>query len=128
MIVEFIGYVGHFNSPETVRRTGLAIDPAHITAVAQAQEYVGFDPLVDAIQYGRELLPRVVSLSSAASTAVAGAAVVSSAGNVTTASGAMAAIVGAVVTSHAGTGITPQQFSALAGASAISMAGRFRVG
>jgi len=41
--VEFIGYVGQFNSSETVRRTGLAIDPAHITAVAQAHEYVGFD-------------------------------------------------------------------------------------
>ncbi len=43
MSVEFIGYVGHFNSSETVRRTGLAIDLDHIEATAKAQELVGFD-------------------------------------------------------------------------------------
>jgi alkanesulfonate monooxygenase len=43
MPVEFIGYVGHFNSSETMRRTTLAIDPVQIEASAKAQEYVGFD-------------------------------------------------------------------------------------
>jgi alkanesulfonate monooxygenase len=43
MSVEFIGYVGHFNSSETMRREGLAIDVDHIEAAAKAQEYVGFD-------------------------------------------------------------------------------------
>ncbi|MBE9604732.1 LLM class flavin-dependent oxidoreductase [Acetobacteraceae bacterium H6797] len=43
MSVEFIGYVGHFNSSETVKRTGPAVDVAHIEAVAKAHEYVGFD-------------------------------------------------------------------------------------
>ena len=43
MGVEFIGYVGHFNSSETVRRSGPAVDVAHIEAVAKAHEYVGFD-------------------------------------------------------------------------------------
>jgi alkanesulfonate monooxygenase len=43
MTVEFIGYVGHFNSSETMRRTTLAIDPAFIEASAKAQEYGGFD-------------------------------------------------------------------------------------
>ena len=43
MSVEFIGYVGHFNSSETVRRTSGAIDPGFIEAAAKAQEHVGFD-------------------------------------------------------------------------------------
>ncbi|HWK45175.1 MAG TPA: LLM class flavin-dependent oxidoreductase [Stellaceae bacterium] len=43
MTVEFIGYVGHFNSSETVRRTSLAVDPGFIEAAAKAQEHVGFD-------------------------------------------------------------------------------------
>jgi alkanesulfonate monooxygenase len=43
MSVEFIGYIGHFNSSETVRRKGLAIDVDHIEAVAKTHEYVGFD-------------------------------------------------------------------------------------
>nr|WP_314074464.1 LLM class flavin-dependent oxidoreductase [uncultured Roseococcus sp.] len=43
MSVEFIGYVGHFNSSESVRRTGPAVDVDHIEAVAKAHEYVGFD-------------------------------------------------------------------------------------
>ncbi len=43
MSVEFIGYVGHFNSSETMRRTGPAVDVDHIGAAAKAQEYVGFD-------------------------------------------------------------------------------------
>jgi len=43
MSVEFIGYVGHFNSSETMRREGPAIDVDHIEAVAKAHEYVGFD-------------------------------------------------------------------------------------
>jgi alkanesulfonate monooxygenase len=43
MSVEFIGYVGHFNSSETMRREGPAIDVDHIEAMAKAQEYVGFD-------------------------------------------------------------------------------------
>ena len=43
MSVEFIGYVGHFNSSETMRREGPAIDVNHIEAMAKAQEYVGFD-------------------------------------------------------------------------------------
>jgi alkanesulfonate monooxygenase len=43
MSVEFIGYVGHFNSSETMRREGPAIDIDHIEATAKAQEYVGFD-------------------------------------------------------------------------------------
>jgi alkanesulfonate monooxygenase len=43
MSVEFIGYVGHFNSSETMRRTTGAIDPGHIEAVAKAHEHVGFD-------------------------------------------------------------------------------------
>lgn len=41
--VEFIGYVGHFNSSETMRRTGLALDPGYIEAVAKTHEHVGFD-------------------------------------------------------------------------------------
>ena len=41
--VEFIGYVGHFNSSETMRRTGLALDPGYVEAVAKAHEHVGFD-------------------------------------------------------------------------------------
>ena len=43
MSVEFIGYVGHFNSSETMRRTGLALDPGHVAAAATAHEHVGFD-------------------------------------------------------------------------------------
>ena len=43
MSVEFIGYVGHFNSSETMKREGPAIDVDHIEAMAKAQEYVGFD-------------------------------------------------------------------------------------
>jgi alkanesulfonate monooxygenase len=43
MSVEFIGYVGHFNSSETMRREGPAIEVDHIEAVAKAHEYVGFD-------------------------------------------------------------------------------------
>ena len=43
MDVEFIGYVGHFNSSETMRRTGLALDPGYVEAVATAHEHVGFD-------------------------------------------------------------------------------------
>lgn len=43
MSVEFIGYVGHFNSSETTKREGPAIDLNHIEAMAKAQEYVGFD-------------------------------------------------------------------------------------
>jgi alkanesulfonate monooxygenase len=43
MAVEFIGYVGHFNSSETVRRTSLAVDPPFIEAAAKAQELVDFD-------------------------------------------------------------------------------------
>ena len=43
MSVEFIGYVGHHNSSETVRRSGPALDPAFVEAAAKAQELVGFD-------------------------------------------------------------------------------------
>jgi alkanesulfonate monooxygenase len=43
MSVEFIGYVGHFNSSETVRRSGPAVDVQHIETVAKAHEDVGFD-------------------------------------------------------------------------------------
>ena len=43
MSVEFIGYVGHFNSSESQQRTGPAVDVPHIEAMAKAQEYVGFD-------------------------------------------------------------------------------------
>ena len=43
MSIEFIGYVGHFNSSETARRTGPAVDIDHIEAVAKAHEYVDFD-------------------------------------------------------------------------------------
>ena len=43
MSVEFIGYVGHFNSSETMRRDGPAVDPAHVVAAATAHEHVGFD-------------------------------------------------------------------------------------
>ena len=42
MSVEFIGYAGHFNSSETMRRTTGAPDPGFIEAAA-AQEHVGFD-------------------------------------------------------------------------------------
>ena len=43
MSVEFIGYVGHFNSSETMRRTTLALDPGYVETVAKAHEHVGFD-------------------------------------------------------------------------------------
>ncbi len=43
MSVEFIGFVGHFNSSETVARSGPAIDPRYIAASAKVQEYAGFD-------------------------------------------------------------------------------------
>jgi alkanesulfonate monooxygenase len=43
MSVEFIGYVGHFNSSETMRRTAPAVDPGHIETAALAHEHVGFD-------------------------------------------------------------------------------------
>ncbi|MDO9711498.1 LLM class flavin-dependent oxidoreductase [Paracraurococcus lichenis] len=43
MGVEFIGYVGHFNSSETMRRTGPAVDVPQIEASAKTQEHVGFD-------------------------------------------------------------------------------------
>ena len=46
MTVEFIGYVGHFNSSETMKREGPAIDLDHIEAIAKAQEYVGFDRIL----------------------------------------------------------------------------------
>jgi alkanesulfonate monooxygenase len=43
MSVEFIGYVGHFNSSETMRRTGPAVDIPYIETVAKAHEHGGFD-------------------------------------------------------------------------------------
>ena len=43
MSVEFIGYVGHFNSSETMRRTTMALDLGYIETVAKAHEHVGFD-------------------------------------------------------------------------------------
>ena len=43
MSVEFIGYVGHFNSSETMRRTGLALGTGYVEAVAKAHEHVDFD-------------------------------------------------------------------------------------
>jgi alkanesulfonate monooxygenase len=43
MSVEFIGYVGHFNSSETMRRTGPAVDIPYIETVAKAHEQGGFD-------------------------------------------------------------------------------------
>jgi alkanesulfonate monooxygenase len=43
MNVEFIGYVGHFNSSETMRRTGPAVDIPYIETVAKAHEQGGFD-------------------------------------------------------------------------------------
>lgn len=43
MPVEFTGYVGHFNSSETMKRQSSALDVGHIEAVAKAHEYVGFD-------------------------------------------------------------------------------------
>ncbi|ONG45629.1 alkanesulfonate monooxygenase [Pseudoroseomonas deserti] len=43
MSVEFIGYVGHFDSSETRRRSGPALDVPYVEAVAKAHEHVGFD-------------------------------------------------------------------------------------
>lgn len=43
MGVEFIGYVGHFNASETMRRSGPAVDVPYIEAMAKAHEHVGFD-------------------------------------------------------------------------------------
>ena len=43
MAIEFIGFVGHFNSSETIARSGPAIDPGYIAASAKLQEYAGFD-------------------------------------------------------------------------------------
>ncbi len=43
MSVEFIGYVGHFNSSETIRREGPALDPQYVARAARAQEEGGFD-------------------------------------------------------------------------------------
>lgn len=43
MSIEFIGYIGHFNSSETMRRTGPALDIGHIETTAKLNEYVGFD-------------------------------------------------------------------------------------
>ena len=43
MGIEFIGFVGHFSSSETMRRTGPAIDPGYIAAAARVQEHAGFD-------------------------------------------------------------------------------------
>ncbi len=43
MSVQFIGYVGHFNSSETMRRTTGALDPGYVATVAKAHEHVGFD-------------------------------------------------------------------------------------
>lgn len=43
MGVEFIGYVGHFNSSETMRRTTGALDSLYVETVAKAHEQVGFD-------------------------------------------------------------------------------------
>ncbi len=43
MSIEFIGYIGHFNSSETMRRIGSALDIDHIEATAKLNEYVGFD-------------------------------------------------------------------------------------
>ncbi len=43
MSVDFIGYVGHFNSSETMKREGPALDIDYIEALSKAQEYVGFD-------------------------------------------------------------------------------------
>ncbi|MBV9538700.1 MAG: LLM class flavin-dependent oxidoreductase [Acidisphaera sp.] len=63
MSVEFIGYVGHFNSSETMRRTTIALDPDYVGAVAKAHEYVGFDrvlvafnsPSVESILVGQHI-------------------------------------------------------------------------
>ncbi|MDQ0506815.1 LLM class flavin-dependent oxidoreductase [Xanthobacter agilis] len=49
MSVEFIGYIGHFNNSEAVRRTGPALDVDHIETVAKAHEYVGFDRALVAV-------------------------------------------------------------------------------
>lgn len=43
MSVEFIGFVGHFNSSETIARSGPAIDPGYVEASAKLQEFAGFD-------------------------------------------------------------------------------------
>lgn len=43
MSVEFIGYVGHVNSSEVLRRAGPALDIDHVATTAKAHEYVGFD-------------------------------------------------------------------------------------
>ena len=43
MSVEFIGYVGAFNSSETMRRVGLALDPGHIELAAKIHEQGEFD-------------------------------------------------------------------------------------
>lgn len=43
MSAEFIGYVGHFDSSETRRRSGPAVDVPYIESVAKAHEAVGFD-------------------------------------------------------------------------------------
>lgn len=43
MSVEFIGFVGHFNSSETIRRSGPALDIDFVEASAKAQELGGFD-------------------------------------------------------------------------------------
>ena len=43
MSVELIGYIGAFNSSETTRRTGPAVDIDHIETVARAHENGGFD-------------------------------------------------------------------------------------
>ena len=43
MGVEFIGFVGHFSSSETMPRTGPAVDPGYVAAAAKLQEHAGFD-------------------------------------------------------------------------------------
>ncbi|MFC0409219.1 LLM class flavin-dependent oxidoreductase [Roseomonas elaeocarpi] len=43
MSVEFIGYVGSFNSSEIIRRSGPALDLGFVEASAKAQEHAGFD-------------------------------------------------------------------------------------
>ncbi|MGH7003048.1 MAG: LLM class flavin-dependent oxidoreductase, partial [Alphaproteobacteria bacterium] len=43
MTIEFIGYIGHFNSSEAMRRSGPALDIDHIETAAKLHEYVGFD-------------------------------------------------------------------------------------
>jgi hypothetical protein len=59
MPVEFIGMISAQDRSETRPPSGPVIDPAHVLLGVTTFLIRGFDPIGDAAEYGRKLLPLV---------------------------------------------------------------------